>query len=50
MSQNRKRKKELPQRNYSTIAEHKRQGKKLIPPLRKIFEKDVNLPPSFRQK
>jgi hypothetical protein len=40
MSKNRKRQKQLPQRNYSTIPEHKRQGKKLIPPLRQIFEKD----------
>ena len=38
MSKNRKRQKQ--QRNYSTIPEHKRQGKKLIPPLRQIVEKD----------
>ena len=40
MSKKRKRQKQLPQKNYSTIPEHKRQGKKLIPPLREIFEKD----------
>ena len=40
MSKKRKRQKQLPQKNYSTISEHKRQGKKLIPPLREIVEKD----------
>lgn len=40
MSKKKKRQKQPLQKNYSTIPEHKRQGKKLIPPLRQIFEKE----------
>ena len=37
MSKKKKRQKQ--QQNYSTIPQHKRQGKKLIPPLRQVVEK-----------
>ena len=38
MSKKKKRQKQ--QQNYSTIPQHKRQGKKLIPPLRQVVEKE----------
>ena len=40
MSRKKKRQKPSLRENYSTIPEHKHQGKKLIPPLRQIFEKE----------
>lgn len=36
-----KKKHQKQQQNYSTIPQHKRHGKKLIPPLRQIVEKDA---------
>ncbi len=40
MSKKKKRQKQSPQKDYSTIPQHKRQGKKLIPPLRQIVKKE----------
>ena len=40
MSKKKKRQKQPLQKDYSTIPQHKRQGKRLIPPLRQIIEKE----------
>ena len=40
MRKKRRHQKRRPQRNHSTIPEHKRQGKKLIPPLRQIVKRE----------